>query len=404
MKFNFSDRVNNTRKEILRPKLLMNIVRCDYLFPACFLSFSFLTTWANDTIPISLSERKLRNGDTLSFDYSGYFERNINSPFTIHLLIEHIQSKRSWKMRYPIIKGKGGGDLVLSDRLPQGYYALNFLFDNRFFELNGNIRDYNPRKKNKLVLIDMVSSLGMTTMEVQPSYDGMFTLPPTLFQDTCVLLFGYDKNKSADIYVDIKTPLDSFFIPFHSYTTYIQVGESEAADTVAYKFDKHQLDSIMVLPEVVVTRVLKRNVELFDQEFSSTMFKNGFATVIDGLSSDELSGYPGILQIIQSRIPGLSIRKQSERLDSLPAYMVKWRGVNVSFYLDEFLIPLENILINPADIAMIKAIPPPANIRPLDGGGAVAIYTKRGKYETANSRRKSIFKVIGYTPTISMLQ
>jgi len=244
----------------------------------------------------------------------------------------------------------------------------------------------------------------MTTMEVQPSYDGMFTLPPTLFQDTCVLLFGYDKNKSANIYVDIKTPLDSFFIPFHSYTTYIQVGESEAADTVAYKFDKHQLDSIMVLPEVVVTRVLKRNVELFDQEFSSTMFKNGFATVIDGLSSDELSRYPGILQIIQSRIPGLSIRKQSERLDSLPAYMVKWRGVNVSFYLDEFLIPLENILINPADIAMIKAIPPPANIRPLDGGGAVAIYTKRGKYETANSRRKSIFKVIGYTPTISMLQ
>ena len=31
------------------------------------------------------------------------------------------------------------------------------------------------------------------------------------------------------------------------------------------------------------------------------------------------------------------------------------------------------------DIAMIRAILPPANIRPLEWGGAVAIYTKRCK-------------------------
>jgi len=50
---------------------------------------------------------------------------------------------------------------------------------------------------------------------------------------------------------------------------------------------------------------------------------------------------------------------------------------------------------------LIKAFPPPAYIRPLDEGGVIAIYTKRGKYEKVNDRRKSIFKVAGYTPAIS---
>ena len=386
---------------MLLPGLSHNSSRSAFMVPAFILLISSLSPSANDSIPILLSERKLLAGDTLSFDYFEYFKKIINRPFTVHLWIDHIQSKRSWKLRYPIINSTGGGDLILSDHLPEGYYALNFLFDNRFFELNGTIRNYKHRKKSKLVLIDMVNSLGMTTMEIRPSNEGGFSLPPTLFQDTCVLLFGYDKNKSTDIYINIKTQLDSFFIPFHSYTTYIQVGKGEAADTIAYSFDKDRLDSIMVLPEVVVTGLIKRNVELFDEEFSSTMFRSGFATLIDGLSSDELTKYPSVLQIIQSRIPGLRI---SPDPDPSNPNRVSWRGFNVSFYLDEFLIPLEGISINPADIAMIKAIPPPASIRPPEIGGVVAIYTKRGKYESANSRRKSIFKVVGYTPSISVLQ
>ena len=68
--------------------------------------------------------------------------------------------------------------------------------------------------------------------------------------------------------------------------------------------------------------------------------------------------------------------------------------------MDEFKIDASDpMMVNPADVAMIKVF------RPGEGGptngGAIAIYTKRGAY-LDNASRKYNFLIKGYTPLLSV--
>ncbi len=62
------------------------------------------------------------------------------------------------------------------------------------------------------------------------------------------------------------------------------------------------------------------------------------------------------------------------------------------------MLPGEHTIIFPRDIAMLKVFRPPFQYSSTTGfGGAIAIYTKKGKYGVSNSAKYS-FVLKGYTP------
>ena len=65
---------------------------------------------------------------------------------------------------------------------------------------------------------------------------------------------------------------------------------------------------------------------------------------------------------------------------------------------------VNNLNLNPMDVALIKVYPPPAQLVSLTNGGAVAIYTKRGAYENQKGAPQYNFMVKGYTQGLSRLK
>jgi hypothetical protein len=283
-------------------------------------------------------------------------------------------------------------DLVISDSLPPGKYALNFLFDDRFFSLVGLIRNYKANTRNGTFSANIINSFGVFPMELPVESSGRFVFPRTMFDDTSIVTFGFDGRKRADLYIDLVTMLDSTFKPERSHTELITIGEPEEESVMTYQFDTSNLTYRNMLPEIVITSTKKSNTELFEEEFVTGLFNMGISSyTIDGLQDDKLSKYTNVFQILEAYVPGLSVRGYSFN------YVVSWRGKGVTFYVDEVRMPIENLIIYPEDIALIKVYRAPTLVDPLEQGGVIAIYTKRGKYESSVPTRRSVFRVFGYT-------
>ncbi|HSF46353.1 MAG TPA: hypothetical protein VLA58_10095 [Chitinophagaceae bacterium] len=337
-----------------------------------------------------MNKKIFKAGDTLSFQYTGNTGITSKS-FTMHLWIDNIQTGSRWKFRYPVINDSCEVDLVISDSLPPGRYALNFLFDDRFFSLVGRVRNYKANAKAGKFNANIINGFGVFPLELAVEPSGRFTFPRTMFDDTSIVTFGFEGKKRADVYIDLVTMLDSSFKPERSYTEIITVGESREESTVTYHFDTSNLTYRNTLPEIIITSK-KTNTELFEDEFVTGLFNMGISSyTIDGLQDDRLSKFTSVFQILEAYVPGLSVRGYSFN------YQVSWRGKGVSFFVDEVRMPIENLIIYPEDIALIKVYRAPTLIDPLEQGGVIAIYTKRGKYESTVPTRRSVFKVFGYT-------
>jgi hypothetical protein len=152
------------------------------------------------------------------------------------------------------------------------------------------------------------------------------------------------------------------------------------------------------LNQVTVKSVLKKKVELFDEEYSSGLFKFGFPQIFDGIEGNQIGYSMDIFSFLQGRVAGLQVKR-----NSMGNYNLKWRDGNVDVYLDEFKVDNEMAsYVNTNDIAMIKVFPPFSG--GPSGNGSIAIYTKRGAYYSENSSRKYNFEVIGYNPEICTWQ
>ena len=366
---------------------------------------AILLTWlmghnayAHDSIPVRISKTRFNAGDTLSFKYAGNAGIESRS-FTMHLWIDNVQTGSRWKFRYPVINDSCEVDLVISDSLPPGRYALNFLFDDRFFSLVGLIRNYKANTKNGTFNANIINSFGVFPMELPVESSGRFIFPRTMFDDTSIVTFGFDGRKRADVYIDIVTMLDSTFKPERSHTELITIGEPGEESVMTYQFDTSNLTYRNMLPEIIITGTKKSNTELFEEEFVTGLFNMGMSSyTIDGLQDDRLSRFTNVFQILEANVPGLSVRGYSFN------YVVTWRGQGVVFYVDEVRMPIENLIIYPEDIALIKVYRAPTLIDPLEKGAVIAIYTKRGKYESSVPTRRSVFKVFGYTPGLTYWQ
>jgi hypothetical protein len=330
----------------------------------------------------------------------------------LHVWIENIETNKSWKFRYPILNGSSKASFIIDSSIANGKYAFNFLVQKSFFSLEGQIKNYDTLQKNiNYMMFTKDDNSYVNTFS--PDENGSFRLRGILFQDTATFVFTPSaKNIENTLIVDIKSPIDSFFSADTAFTQIITIGEPKntAANQATfntnalstnYQFNYNKFYDKTTLPEIMVKGKIKKKVEQFDEKYSTGLFKNDNAKVFDGIESDQITRYTSFIQFLQGRVAGLNISPIATG-----GYKLIWRGVsdfrggsNVDIFIDEMRMDPSSFdfnSINPADIAMIKAYPPPAYLSAGGSRGAIVVYTKRGDYEI-EAKGKYKFKVLGYS-------
>ena len=350
-----------------------------------------------DSLFISIEKRNLQKKDTLFFECNYKFQDPAKSKITLNVVIENLEKTKQWKFRYPLINGNVSPSIVIGEKIPDGNYAINFLLQYDFLRVKGKIQDFDAKSKgiNYLLLTKNKDSyIGFLT----PQESGYFTTPKMIFEDTARIVFSETGKKNQRLYIDLETYLDSTFTPLARATEFINIGNVSAkVDTAlaeSYQFDPNTTKKF-TLNEVTVKSVTKKKVDLFDEEYSSGLFKFGSPQIFDGIEGTQIGNAMDIFSFLQGRVAGLKVNR-----DAMGNYALRWRETNVDVYLDEFRVDIEMAsYVNPNDIAMVKVFSPMSG--GPTGNGTIAIYTKRGAYYTEKSTRKYNFQVIGYTPEIS---
>jgi hypothetical protein len=300
--------------------------------------------------------------------------------------------------------------LEVSKGLPAGTYAFNFLAAENFLEISGKFRrvkvktalNYETRKYDTLSVTEIGDPVKykvnayllnrdglLFDEELKFGEDGSFRIPPIVFSDTASLVFDTDRK---DYLVDMKTPLDTSFVPFYSRTLFVTIEDDKLVrreDTASYQFSFSGFyPNSITLQEVVINGPSR--AKQFEDDHVTQMFKNINSKTLNALDNDQLLRMNNIWSYIQANAPGIIVREKGL------SRAIYWRGQRVTIFQDEMLMDASDITIPPSEVALIKIYPPGTAIFARAPGGVIAIYSKRGDpYDLPPS--PYTFTVKGYT-------
>ncbi|MFL9483908.1 hypothetical protein ACI6Q2_14110 [Chitinophagaceae bacterium LWZ2-11] len=365
---------------------------------ACAILLSFYA-FSSDTLVVKLMKPSYRQGDTISFDCSVPNFAKDSIVGTLDVIIEDVDRHTRWKYRYPILNGMASADLLVSDLITDGRYAVNFIVRKGFFHIEGKVKDYKT-KWSPLSYLVMAKKKESYLNEVTPQADGSLRLKNMYIEDTAYIVFSPpQKYRTDNLWIDIKTPMDSSFTPYTMQTKLITVSSSGTVNQPTpsnYRFDLNApVHAPGDLPGVTVTTVKKKLVERFNDTYSTGLFRGNEYMTFDGLESNQIARSYNIYDFLQWKIPGFTAKQNDDG-----GYNLRWRNTGVSVFLDEY--PLQHFndyYINPSDVAMIKVFSAPSALGSRNG--VIAIYTKRGDYDV-DPNSKSKFTVVGYTAAASV--
>jgi hypothetical protein len=302
--------------------------------------------------------------------------------------------------------------------IPQEYRASTLhvkgLFYPRIFTVTGKVLN---KVKNKAINVMLITtgSQKIYNKELKLSDDNEFALPGLVFEKKASVIFSYTSDKKTD-HPDVsiqqapsaKSFTDSVF--FANIPLFVPVANANNTPVnktlpVNNSFipSSDSTDKkVKLLNSVTVVGKRKTNAQKFNETYSSPMYSDINEKVIDCLDNNNILSYPDCLSYIRSQIPGLR-----PEIDKFGESILIWRGHETkAFFIDEIAVDIDQLLaVNVADIAIIKAFPPPffGSLGTGDGG-AIAIYTRRGEYRTANtSYNKWLYSIKGYSPAIHTL-
>ena len=373
---------------------------------------------------IKLNQERYSPGDSLKFDCNlPDYKTEDTRLASLYLFVENIATRQRWNYRYPLVNGACIGTLLINDKLSPGKYAFSFLVRKTFFSLRGKVE-----KEAEIDMTYSMKTMNNTSFsdKIKTDKNGRFSLQSVLFEDSSYFIFlPHGRKTQVGLKIDIVTPLDSTFMSDKTYTEIISVGNTAAiAETDrAYIPEISQFMGRVTLPDVSVTSRFKRKVAIFNEQFSSGLFRSADERIFDGLEDDQIARNTSILDFFRGRLPFINITKSSnhfilswrddgitlkKRSNAIEGLVIKGRQTtaqaesNVEVFLDEMLIPeVTEHFIDPSEVAMIKVYNPPAYLTPGGSNGAIAIYTKRAGYENENIFRNR-FNVFGYTSPVTV--
>ena len=372
-----------------------------------FTSFLFAATAQAQQAPgelsIQLNKNILQPGDSLviTADYKdGNGQKMNQSLATLALMIENEEGLRT-RLRWPVIKGHASGALYLPDSLPHGKYTLLAALQQRFFQLTGKIKNTNTSGTIQAMLLTKKGDWDQQEVAVAP--DSTFVIRNWLFEDNALVAFSATKNQNQPLDIRISTQLDSSYKPVAVAGLAFYIGKPSQAvrQTLDQPVEASAAlfaDRGTVLPAVVIKVTGKSAADQFDKEYVSGLFHSADERMVNVMDDPAAPGYNNIFSYLQGKVAGLQIAPAG-----FNGGVARWRGSPVNFFLDEIRGPAQQVANIPiTDIAIVKAYPPPF-IGASGGGGAIAIYTRRGGETNFLPANRQVFRVRGYTPSATAL-
>jgi len=155
-------------------------------------------------------------------------------------------------------------------------------------------------------------------------------------------------------------------------------------------------NSTVNLKEVVVKEKAVSNAEKLDKKYATGIFSSSDARSFDVSNDPFAQGALNVFQYLQSRVPGLTISNTGGT--STPT--LSWRGATPTLYLDGSKTDADLLTsINMNNIAYVKVFDPGSSgILSTSGGGAIAIFTKRGGDDKELYPGMVSLNLSGYSP------
>jgi hypothetical protein len=288
--------------------------------------------------------------------------------------------------KYPVIQHK-----------PEDYLAIEG-------KVNGLTKSELTQKE--LTGILTVDNGNQQVLSIPVQTDGRFTIPGLFFYDTAKMYYQFnnDKNKvlSSKALIDIKNnflaktgawkPSAELMARVNRPDTSVLLKNKFMAERNILQIEDQR--KVQTLESVEVLAKQKTKKEKMDEEYTGGLFRGGdgytFITEDDPFANSALS----VLQYLQGKVAGLQITGSGQQMS------MSWRGGSPSLYLNEMPGDLSLVQNTPmTDVAMIKVFRPPF-MGGFGGGsgGAIAVYTKKGKAATDNIKGLDFAKIPGYNP------
>lgn len=351
---------------------------------------------ASDTLVVIFDKQNFVQGDSIEMEvYTEPFRAGLPAQ-TLHLWIDNVKTGQRWKFRYPFVKGRYKFSVKVSDSIPNGTYAFNFMLQKKFLAVKGRLKNaeeedkemnYVATTRNRAPIID----------GIELDADGSFKIDNLLYTDSVFFTFSpAEKSKTNRFKIAIETPIDSVFTPEASITEFVTVGPVETVNAAGsekgYVFSTSDKNHTLLQEIVVKTKQVSKR-EKFENENVSGLFASDNARTFDFYENDDLKNYPDIYSYITANVAGITSYNDEQSGKTV----LYWRNQNVNIYVDEFYdANFSPISLSVQDIEMVKVYSPGS--RMLDGfNGAVAIYTRRMSSRPGNRMSNYCFYVNGYT-------
>ncbi|HVG12186.1 MAG TPA: hypothetical protein VM843_04240, partial [Flavisolibacter sp.] len=275
--------------------------------------------------------------------------------------------------------------------------------DSAYLAFSGKIYGVQPgRVKNEtlIAIIKSKDSAASQMLMVPVNSSGYFEQPDFLFFDTLQVFYQFGKgsalsNSSIRFMENRLGALDLRTNPFTPWrTSFDTTGLAYQLQRSREKIEGAAFQSAKTLSNITVRAKAKSRIDEMDKRYTSGLFSGADSYQFDLTEDRTAASSLNIFQYLQGRVAGLQIS------NSTGTPSLQWRGGTPTVYLDEMPVQVESIAsMSVADIAYVKVFRPPFMGGFNGGGGAIAVYTKRGG-DAQTSRAKGLDNstITGYTP------
>ncbi len=290
---------------------------------------------------------------------------------------------------------------VLANKWPE----IKYLPED-YITVNGSVTGLPKQSLSRQQIIGIMEVEGkQELLNIPLDSTGKFYMPGMVFYDTAKIYYQFNNDKDRILTsTAIFTFENSMLKISPKYIDSVVLNKASAIEDAVAERNKEVAErmkdlfadkKVQELETVTVTAKVKSKAELLDEEYTSGLFKSGnarvFAVEDDLLANASLS----VLNYLQGRVPGLQIV-----VDGGGNASMTWRGGNPSLYLNEMLSDAQVIQSIPmSDVALIKVFPPPFfGGGGAGAGGAIAVYTKKGRAVDPEFKGLDFAKIPGYSP------
>jgi hypothetical protein len=242
-------------------------------------------------------------------------------------------------------------------------------------------------------------------LSVPYARNGKFNLTGLVFYDTAKAYYQFSanqnlSNESAVVFKNGLYPGAKKLKPFNMSLPVWSPDDSSLVRKSRQVFVeiarlRNQDKKVQNLEAVTVRVRVKSNKEKLDELYSSGLFSGGNATIFDLEDDPSAFSAMDVFTYLQGKVAGLQITNGANPTMS-------WRGSTPALFLDQMQSDASMVkTVSVSNIAMIKVFAPgAASIMAGSGGGAIAIYTKKGKDKVPDPSIKGLemARIPGYNP------